>query len=262
MRGGVDIGPGVTLHVESHGTGRPLLLIGGIPAIADDWAPIVPGLAQGGRRVIAFDNRGCGASTVTPGPYTTAGMAADALALLDALGVARADVFGMSLGGMIAQELAIAAPERVGRLVLGCTHAGAAHAPRMPRETGRAFAMATDDWAERMRALAPFAFASGVDGELLAAFVAKKAGDVQPPEGYAAQIAAATSHDALARLGRIRAPTLVLTGDDDRVIPGESSRPLAERIPGARLEVIAGAGHLFFVERPRETLAVLDGFLT
>ena len=123
----------------------------------------MPALAQGGRRVIAFDNRGCGASTVTPGPYTTAGMAADALALLDALGVARADVFGMSLGGMIAQELAIAAPERVGRLVLGCTHAGAAHAPRMPRETGRAFAMATDDWAERMRALAPFAFASGVD---------------------------------------------------------------------------------------------------
>ncbi len=81
-----------------------------------------------GRRVIAYDNRGSSATSVTPGPYTTAQMAADAVGLLDHLSLDRADVFGMSMGGMIAQELAITHPERVDRLVLGCTHAGLAHA--------------------------------------------------------------------------------------------------------------------------------------
>jgi 3-oxoadipate enol-lactonase len=212
--------------------------------------------------VIAYDNRGSGGSTVTPGPYTTAGLAADAVALLDVLGIDRAAVFGMSLGGMIAQELAIGWPERVDRLVLGCTHAGVRHAARPPREAGQAFAMETDDWAERMRALAPFAFASGVDPEMLERFIEKKSADVQDPVGYRAQIAAALSHDTYDRLGHIRAPTLVMTGDDDRVIPGESSKPLAERIPDAELVVIPGTGHLFFMEEPDHTHSVLVDFLS
>jgi 3-oxoadipate enol-lactonase len=155
---------GLELHYEERGSGRPLLLIAGIPAIASDWAPFADSLATS-RRVIAYDNRGSGASTVTPGPYTTAQLAGDAVALLDHLGVERADVLGVSLGGMIAQELVLGRPERVDHLVLGCTHCGVAHAPRMSRDTGRAFATKTDDWAERMRALAPFAFAETVDPE-------------------------------------------------------------------------------------------------
>ena len=228
--------------------------------MADDWASIAEPLSAA-RRVVAFDNRGSGRSTVTPGPYTTGGLAADAVGLLDALGIERADVFGMSLGGMIAQEVALGWPERVRRLVLGCTHAGVAHAARPPRESGLAFALDTDDWALRMRTLAPFAFAEGVDPAFLERFIAKKSLDVQSAEGYAAQITAALGHDTLDRLDRISAPTLVLTGDDDRVIPGASSGPLAERIPGARLEVIEGAGHLFVLERPEATLAILEGFL-
>jgi 3-oxoadipate enol-lactonase len=167
----------------------------------------------------------------------------------------------MSMGGMIAQELALAAPERVARLVLGCTHAGVAHAAPMPREAGLAFALDTDDWALRMRTLAPFAFAESVDPALLDAFIAKKSADVQDPDGYAAQIQAVLAHDTAARLHEIRAPTLVLTGDDDRVIPGESSRLLVERIPGASLRVIPGTGHLFFIERLDDTLAILAEFL-
>lgn len=252
---------GLSIHYEQHGAGPPLLLIAGIPAIANDWEPLATRVAASGCRVIAYDNRGSGASTVTPGPYTTAQLAADALALLDHLAIERADVFGMSLGGMIAQELAFAAPERVRRLVLGCTHAGVAHAAPMPRETGRAFALQTDDWAERMRALAPAAFAEDVDTALLEAFLAKKSADVQDPAGYQAQIAAVLAHDSAARLARIRAPTLVLTGDDDRVIPGESSELLAERIPDAALRVIPASGHLFFLERPEQTLAELTEFL-
>ena len=97
---------GLTLHYETAGDGLPVLLIAGIPAIANDWEPMTRGLAAAGHQVIAYDNRGSGQSTVTPGPYTTRQLADDAIALLDDLGIARADVFGMSLGGMIAQEFA------------------------------------------------------------------------------------------------------------------------------------------------------------
>jgi 3-oxoadipate enol-lactonase len=167
----------------------------------------------------------------------------------------------MSMGGMIAQELALRAPLRVNHLVLGCTHAGIAHAARQPREAGRAFALQTDDWALRMRTLAPFALASDADPQLVARFVAKKSLDVQDPSGYQAQIGAVLAHDSADRLGDIRAPTLVITGDDDRVIPGASSDLLAQRIPGATLRTVAGAGHLFFLERPGETLELLTAFL-
>ncbi len=253
--------PGLTLHYEERGLGRPLLLIAGIPAIASDWRPLAARLADGARRVLAYDNRGSGESSVTPGPYSTAQMAADALALLDHLGVEEADVFGMSMGGMIAQELALLAPARVRRLVLGCTHAGVAHASPPPAAAGRAFALATDDWALRMRTLAPFAFAERVDTELLEAFIAKKSLDVQDSAGYRAQIAAVLSHDTAARLREIRAPTLILSGDDDRVIPGASSELLAARIEDAKLVVIPGTGHLFFLEAPDETVAILEDFL-
>ena len=251
----------VELHYEEHGAGEPpLLLIAGIPAVASDWGPVAQALS-GSRRVIAYDNRGSGESTVTPGPYTTAQLAADAAGLLDALGIERANVFGMSMGGMIAQELAIGWPERVNRLVLGCTHAGIAHAARQPRDSARAFTMQTGDWAERMRALAPFAFARGVDPSAVEALVAKKSNDAQDPEGYAAQIGAVLAHDSFDRLPQIAAPTLIVTGDDDQIIPAPSSDVLHERIPGSRLETVEGAGHLFFLERPEETLRLLESFL-
>jgi pimeloyl-ACP methyl ester carboxylesterase len=250
----------IEMHYEERGAGAPLLLVPGIPAIASDWAPLAEPLSAS-RRVVAYDNRGSGATSVTPAPYTTAGLAADAVALLDALEIERADVFGMSLGGMIAQELALGWPDRVDRLVLGCTHCGLAHAEPPERDAGRAFAMETDDWAERMTALAGFAFAPGVDGEFLERFIEKKSADVQEPEGYQGQIAAALAHDSYERLPGLARPTLILTGDSDRVIPAVSSEVLHERIPGSRLEVVAGAGHLFFLERPQESLRLLDEFL-
>jgi pimeloyl-ACP methyl ester carboxylesterase len=252
---------GLTLHYEETGSGPAVLLIAGIPALASDWGPVAHGLARAGHRPIAYDNRGSGASTVTPGPYTTAVMAADAVALLDALQIERADVFGMSMGGMVAQELALNAPDRVHRLVLGCTHAGIAHAARPAKDVGRAFALKTDDWGLRMATLAPFAFARDVDPALIDALIAKKSSEAQDPVGYQAHIDAVLGHDAADRLAEIRAPTLILTGDDDQVIPGASSELLARRIPDATLHTIAGAGHLFFIERPAETLALLTAFL-
>ena len=93
------------------------------------------------------------------------------------------------------------------------------------------------------------------------AFIEKKSRDVQDPVGYRAQIDAVLAHDTASRLSTVRAPTLVLTGDDDQIIPGESSALLAERIPNAELRTIRGTGHLFFIERPDETIEVLAGFL-
>jgi pimeloyl-ACP methyl ester carboxylesterase len=250
----------IELHYEERGAGMPLLLIGGIPAVADDWRALsVPLSAK--RRVIAFDNRGSGRSTATAGPYSTEQLAADAAGLLDRLGVRRADVFGVSLGGMVAQELALGWPERVDRLILGCTHAGLANAAPQPRETARAFSLETDDWAERMRALGPLAFTAGYDQGLLDAFIEKKSRDLQDPIGYQGQIDAALGHDTYDRLGEIASPTLVVTGDEDRVISPLSSNVLHEAIPSSRLVEIDGAGHLFFIEKPEQTIELIEDFL-
>jgi pimeloyl-ACP methyl ester carboxylesterase len=109
--------------------------------------------------------------------------------------------------------------------------------------------------------LAPFAFAPDVDPHLLSKFIEKKSRDTQPDHGYRGQIAAVLGHDALDRLGSTKRPTLVITGGQDAVIPAENSETLRERIPDARLKVIDGAGHLFFVEQPELTLTAIEGFL-
>src|SRR5215211_420992 len=108
---------GLDLYYEETGSGPPLLLIAGLSGNTLGWAMLQPTLAER-FRVIAFDNRGAGRSSAPPGPYTTRRMADDAAALLDRLGVARAHVLGFSMGGMVAQELALHHPARVGRLVL------------------------------------------------------------------------------------------------------------------------------------------------
>lgn len=251
----------VGIYYEDHGGDGPvLLLVPGIPAISSDWFPFADRLKERSR-VVVYDNRGSGRSDAPPGPYSTRQLAVDAVAVLDALGIERAHVFGVSLGGMIAQELALGFPERADRLVLGSTQASTKDAVRPRREVLLAFVFETDDWAERMRVLAPFAFAPGVDPQLLARFIDKKSGDVEPDHGYRGQIAAVLAHDALDRLGALERPTLVIAGSQDQIIPAQNSETLCGRIPRARLEVIDGTGHLFFVEAPEQTLEVLDAFL-
>jgi 3-oxoadipate enol-lactonase len=250
----------VGIYYDDHGDGPALLLMPGIPAISSDWFPFADRLKERSH-VVVYDNRGSGRSDAPPGPYSIPQLAADAVAVLDTLAIERAHVFGVSLGGMIAQELAIGFPERVDRLVLGSTQASTKDAVRPRREVTLAFVFETDDWAERMRALAPFAFAPGVDPQLLAKFIDKKTGEVEPDHGYRGHIAAVLAHDAVDRLASIEQPTLVIAGSQDQIIPAENSEILCERIPRARLEVIDSAGHLFFIEDPEQTLEVLDAFL-
>ncbi|MGZ4203041.1 MAG: alpha/beta fold hydrolase, partial [Thermoleophilaceae bacterium] len=220
-------------------------LIAGIPAVASDWGPVARALS-GRRRVIAYDNRGSGESTVTPGPYTTAQLAGDAAGLLDALGIDRADVFGMSMGGMIAQELAIGWPARVRKLVLGCTHAGIAHAARQP---------ATAPGLSPCRpATGPTACARWRHSPSRAGWIRTRRATPRRSRRYSPTTASIGCR-------RSRPPTLIVTGDDDQIIPAASSDVLHERIPGSRLETVEGVGHLFFLERPEETLRLLESFL-
>src|SRR5512145_772762 len=256
--------PGFPMYYEAHGDGFPLLLVNGLGSDHREWLHQLPAFAAR-FRVVAFDNRGAGDSGVPPGPYTTAGMADDAAALLAVLGIGRTHVLGVSLGGMIAQELALRHPERVERLVLACTSPGGAVAARPSDEALSAFIRAPEGAPEEeLRRTIPFLyterFAREHPGEI-DAFVARRLQHPTSPEGHASQLAAAIGHAAGDRLSAVRAATLVVTGTEDRLIPPVNSERIAQRIPGAKLVLLPGAPHRLFAECAeafnREVLAFL-----
>ena len=256
----------VQLHYLVFGSDAapPLLLIHGLGRPASHWGDLCEVLAPH-FRVIAIDNRGVGRSSTPLPPYTTRQMAEDALAVLRAARVDSAHVFGVSLGGMIAQELALLAPARVRRLVLGCTRASRSAGASMSLSAMAAFAVAgalTPDLA--MARIAPFILSSDfikTRPEVLEAWQRTALDDPPRRLGMCGQIAAALTHDSRQRLSRIRHSTLVLTGDADRLISPECSRFLQRAVPGAELEVLPGAGHEFPVEAPEATTRALRRFL-
>jgi 3-oxoadipate enol-lactonase len=182
-----------------------------------------------------FDHRGSGASPAALGPLTTSRMAADALAVLDELGIKSAHVYGVSLGGMVAQELALAAPDRVKALILGATTAGGFEA--YPRTLGTALGALLED--RRV----PVEFSSTTW------------------RGVLTQAWAATTHDTGGRLGRVDAPTLVVHGGDDRLLPVVNGRALARLIPQAEFRVIDGAGHFYAFNVPTRASTIVRGWL-
>jgi 3-oxoadipate enol-lactonase len=231
---------GIDLYYEERGSGPPLLLLPGLSSTGFTIPALEPHF-----RSITLDNRGAGRSSVPPGPYTTRLLADDAAALLEYLGIERAHILGFSLGGAIAQELALAYPERVDHMVLYGTFARPNHAVFDPWLTH--FVQAYE------RQLDPIAFNLWLMGWLFTpAFmsqpdlVASALGPDPYPasaQGVAAQAAAAQAHDTLERLDQITAPTLVLVGADDIVCPVVYAQALAAGIPGAKLQVLAQGGH-------------------
>ena len=256
--------PGFRLYHEEHGNGFPLLMINGLGSDHLEWIYQLPAFARH-FRVVVFDNRGTGKSDVPSGPYTTAQMADDAAALLRSLGIARSHVLGVSLGGMIAQEAALRHPDLVDRLVLGCTGPGGTLSVRPSPEAMAAFALAAGEDAEaELRRMIPFLYTDRYCRERpeeIDAFVRRRMENPAPPAGYAAQLAAAVGHDASSRLDGIRAKTLVITGDADRLVDWENSLRIAGRIPEAKLVVLSGAPHRLFAETAdafnREVLSFL-----
>jgi len=249
---------------DRRGNGAPLLLIHGLGYARWGWEPVLPELAEQ-FDVILFDNRGIGESDAPPGPYTVAEMAADAVQVLDEAGVARAHVVGTSLGGMIAQELALAYPERVDRLVLACTTPGGQKAHPMPQVTVALMAeAATLEPAVALRRFVENALAPATveaHPEIVEQIMAHRLATAQQPAAWAAQASAGATFDAYDRLGALAAPTLVQHGDEDVVVDPRNADLLVELLPDARLERVPGTGHLFFWEAPEQFVSSVSGFL-
>lgn len=243
--------PGFRMEYETHGGGPPLLLINGLGSDRSEWLFQLPEFSTR-FLVITFDNRGAGGSDAPPGPYSTPQMADDAAALLAHLGAGRAHVLGVSLGGMIAQEVALRHPERVDRLVLACTTPGGEGSLRPTAEVLWSFALSPGgDLEEAVRRVVPLLYTEKYRRDHpreIEEFVKRRLARPVSAQSHAWQFAAAVGHAAWDRLGEIRAPTLVITGDADRVVPPENSRRIARRIPGAKLVVLPGAPHRLFAE--------------
>lgn len=260
MRHAVEVEPGVRLVVHEAGSGPTLLLI---PGLGTDHHAFIWNIRDLARRwrCLVLDQRGIGGSDASPGPYSMELLAADAAEVIRALSPQGCDVFGVSMGGMVAQHLAGGHPGLVRGLALGCTGPGGRVAVRAApedtrmllggdaREAGMAYRVACQvlyepRWAEQ-------------HPEVIEDAVRWRATHPIRPGVFASQWAAVRHHDSTAILGRIAAPTLVLHGSADRVMPAGNGALLAERIPRARLRWLRGRGHMFFQEDPGLTLQLL-----
>jgi pimeloyl-ACP methyl ester carboxylesterase len=250
----------VAIAFEARGEGPPLLLIMGLGYGRWGWAPVVEPLASR-HLVLAFDNRGYGDSDVPAGPYTAAQLAGDALAVLDTAGVERAHVVGASLGGAVALELALRHPERIDKLVLVATMSGTTKMHPIPAPTQQLMAAAPAlDPAVALRRFVENALEPEPERELVDRIVALRTANPPDPAGWAAQAGVWSSFDVWDELPGIAAPTLVVQGEGDVVVDPRNAAALAARIPGARLQLVAG-GHLFFWKRPAAFVSLLTEFL-
>jgi pimeloyl-ACP methyl ester carboxylesterase len=255
----------VEIAYRVRGTGDPVFLIGGFTMVKESWGLQVQGLARH-FRVITFDNRGVGETRIPEGPFRIADMAADTVGLMDALDIDAAHVFGVSMGGLISQALALDHPDRVRKVVLGCTTHGGRHAVRPTQEVMAALGKATDPSVpveEAVRNWVPTMFSERFmreEPDRLAEFIRFSVQNWPTPEGAAGQIRALSVFNARRRLGEIRCPVLAITGSEDRMMPPENAKLLAEGIPGGEHYVVEGAGHGFFFEKPDEVNRVLVDF--
>ena len=262
--GYIDIGD-IRIYYEILGQGEPLLLIMGLGGHILDWGRVLPKGLSKYYQVIMFDNRGSGRTTQPPGPYSIKQMAKDAVDLMDAIGLKRPSVFGASMGGMIAQEIALIYPERVTKLVLGGTMAGGKEQTK-PTPEIEAYMQPRLDLTPQgylwwcAPAVYPQEFIYD-HPEIVEKKIQDNLAYPSQLHAYEAQFEALRAYDSYSRLPSIRAKTLVLTGNRDVLFPPENSQTLAKQIPDAQLEVIEGAGHMFWISHPTETLHALTSFL-
>ncbi|MCW3012010.1 MAG: alpha/beta fold hydrolase [Solirubrobacterales bacterium] len=246
---------GTELFHELRGRGEPLLLIQGMSGTHASWGePFRAALDAAGFETVAYDHRGIGFSAAWRTPFTLAQLAEDAAGVMDAVGWESAHVLGISMGGMVAQELALAHPERVRTLALGCTYSGG------PGSVLTNAAVAQELGAAMMSGDRERALRAGYEVNVSKAFAAEEsnwtafremATSVPAPlPTIMLQMQAIAGHDTSARLASINAPTLVVHGTEDRMLQVVNGRAIAAAIPGARLEELEGVGHMFWWEQP------------
>jgi pimeloyl-ACP methyl ester carboxylesterase len=259
---------GINLYYELHGSGEPLVLIAGLGYDGWMWHKMIMGLAEQ-FQVISFDNRGVGQSDKPAGPYTAQLLAADTLGMLDDFGIGKAHIVGHSMGGFVAQAIAVDHPERVNRLILSATNFGG---PRHIPITPEAMAVLTDvsgDPVERLRRGIAISCAPGFaesNPQLIEEWIAYRVRNPLDPAGYQAQLAIGLSLIPEAasferRLSAVRAPTLILFGEHDKVVPPGNADLLAARISGSQVAILPDAGHFFPFEAPEEANRIIAQFL-
>jgi pimeloyl-ACP methyl ester carboxylesterase len=258
---------GVKIHYTEAGEGDPLLLIMGFGMPGDAWLGVLPFLQ--GFHAIYFDNRGTGQSARPEGPHTPSQMADDAAGILDHLHIARAHVYGVSMGGMIAQELVLRHPHKVRSLVLGCTMCGGAYAKLGDQNV-------IDTLLEVVQGMGRTDPQTWVDQQLPLLFtrewIAANPGIREmmvmmapflpptPPETAHKAMAGMFGWSTYDRLPQIKAPTLIIHGDHDVIIPVENAYILKERIPGSQLHIVSGAGHGYPAQDPAGVHQLITDF--
>jgi 3-oxoadipate enol-lactonase len=254
-----DLGDRRTFYVRAGG-GEPLLLVMGMAGHHLTWGRALPALLERDFEVVRYDHRGIGASDRAEAAFSVADLADDAARLLDALGLDSAHVFGISLGGAVAQELVLRHPERVRTLTLGCTYAGGPGADLgAPGRDRLLAAMATQDARVSLRAAfeVNLSQAYTADDGHFAEFADTAIAVRVPVPVVALQARAAAGHDTSLRLPGVAVPTQVLHGTADEMIFASNGAHVAGLIPGARLEYFEGAGHLFWWEDPERAAKLI-----
>ncbi len=259
---------GFKLRYEVRGSGDPLALIMGFSGSGRGWGEAFLSGIEKRFTTFVIDNRGTGESDKPDVPWTLTDMANDIAAVLDRAKVARAHIYGISMGGMIAQEFALNHAARVRGLVLGCTNCGMAHSVAANPDDVAKLMPQPDKPAEEQARLA-FSAACGT------AFLNSKHGQdvlnqaiaemgnypITPMHTYARQFGAIQGFDSYGKLTQIKAPTLVIHGDDDRIVPHANAEILHKGISGSKLHILKGAGHMFFWEAPEESVRIPADFI-
>ncbi len=252
---------GERIYWEESGKGEPILLIMGLGYAHQMWFRTRPVLEKH-YRTIVFDNRGVGQSDVPEGPYSIAQMADDAATVMDAAGIEKARVFGISMGGMIAQELALRYPDRVDRLILGCTSFGGRTAKIAAKEVLQLLqARATMTPDEGAEALVPFIYDPHTPRSRIDEDLALRRKLYPTAQGYLAQVQAINAWSSAGRLGALKVPTLIVQGETDQLIPPENAALLQGQIKGATVVMLPHASHIFTTDQPAQAhAAILDFF--
>ena len=252
---------GTELYYERAGDGEPMLLIQGMSATHLAWGPDFRAGLEPSFETIVFDNRGMGRSGKAELPFTVADMAADAVGLLDALEIERAHVVGISMGGAIAQELALAHPDRIRTLTLGATFCGGPEGTLMAPEDlqmlGAAYASGDPEQVFRAMWEINISPTHRADDSRFAAFREMGGALPAPRPVVMQQMRACAEHDTSGRLGGLASlPTLVVHGTADRLIKVENGKLIARLIP-APIELLEGVGHMFWWEQPERSAELI-----
>ena len=250
------------IYYEIIGQGEPLVMIRGLGSNVDHWYEQAPSLSKK-YQLLVFDNRGIARSSDPGGAFSTRDMAADTVALMEAAGIKSAHVLGYSMGGMVAQEIALNYPEKVNGLILAATDCGITQRIKARPEVSRLFSeMVALGTPEAKLAAAACLYTKNTfesKTEVIQRYNEVSMRFPASQDMMARQWAAVTQHDAYSRLQNISSQTLTITGSEDVLIPADNAKIMAERIPDARMSVIDDGGHLFLIEQPQQfNQAVID----